>query len=110
MGGTRVRYNGWWLPTSHHYIAATMQLQGLCDLEAGSLDNLEIHLNTCEVFQCDWDKNKCKQRFKTLPDIKKHFVEEHNKNCKEYGYLEHLKLDRNDSNEVSEKGYRSDRI
>ena len=83
---------------------------GLCDLEAGSLENLETHLNTCEVFQCDWDKDKCKQRFKTLPDIKKHFVEEHNENCKEYGYLIHLKLDRNDSNEVTEKAYRSDKI
>ena len=25
---------------------------GLCDLEAGSLENLEIHFNTCEVYKC----------------------------------------------------------
>ena len=80
---------------------------GLCDFEAGNLENLETHLNTCEVFQCDWDKEKCKKRFKTLTDIKKHFLEDHNK---EYGYLEHLKLDRNDCNEVSEKAYRSDKM
>ena len=50
---------------------------GLCDLEIEGLENLEIHLNTCEVFQCDWDKDKCKERFKTLIDIKKHFGEVH---------------------------------
>ena len=83
---------------------------GLCDLEAGTLENLEIHLITCEVFQCDWNKEKCKQRFKTLPNMKKHFVEEHSKDCTEYGYLEHLKLDRNNCNEVTEKAYRSDKI
>jgi hypothetical protein len=66
-----------------------------------------IHLNTCEAFQCDWDNDKCKERFKTLNDLKKHFGEVHNK---EYGYLLHLKLDRNNNNEVSEKAYRSDKI
>ena len=80
---------------------------GMCDFEAGSLENLETHLNTCEVFQCDWNKDKCKKRFKTFTDIKKHFLEEHNK---EYGYLEHLKLDRNDINEVTERAYRSDEM
>ena len=25
---------------------------GLYDLEAGSLENLEIHFNTCEVYKC----------------------------------------------------------
>ena len=34
---------------------------GLCDFGAGSLENLETHLNTCEVFQCNWDKDKCKK-------------------------------------------------
>ena len=37
---------------------------GLCDFEAGNLENLETHLNTCEFFQCDWDKDNWKQRFK----------------------------------------------
>ena len=40
-------------------------------------------------------------------DKKKHFVEVHNE---EYGYVEHLKLDRSDYNEVTEKVYWSDRI
>ena len=47
------------------------------------------------------------KRFKTLADIKKHFLEQHNK---EYGYLEHLKLDRNDCNEVTKRAYRSDEM
>ena len=80
---------------------------GMCDFEAGNMENLETHLNTCEVYQCDWDAEKCKQRFKTLMNIKKHFLDDHDKN---YGYLKHLKLDRIDSNEVTEKDYRSDKI
>ena len=76
---------------------------GLCDLEAGSLENLEIHLNTCEVYQC----THCRQRFKTVMDIKKHFVEV---NYLEYGYLAQLKLDRNECNKVTEKGYHSIKI
>ena len=40
-------------------------------------------------------------------DIKKHFLEDHNK---EYGYHKNLKLDRNDCNKVTERAYRSDRI
>ena len=63
-----------------------------CDIEAGNLEKLETHVNKCEVFQYDWNEDKCKQRFKTLMDIKKHFLEGHNK---EYGYLKHLKIDRN---------------
>ena len=38
---------------------------------------------------------------------KKHFGEVHNWKA---GYLEHFKLDRNDCNEVTGKGYHSDTI
>ena len=72
---------------------------GLFDLEIGGVEYLEIHLNIYEAFQCDWDNDKCKERFKTLIEIKKHFGGVHNK---EYVYLLHLKLDRNDNYEVSE--------
>ena len=40
-------------------------------------------------------------------EIKKHFGEVHNRKS---GYLEHLKLDRNDCNEMTEKGYHSDNV
>ena len=79
---------------------------GLCEWEANSLENLETHLNTCEMFQCD--NNGCKKRFRLIKDMKEHIKEAH----KEYGngYLDHLKLDRNNCNEVTEKTYRSDKI
>ena len=57
----------------------------------------------CEVYQC----THCRQRFKTVIDIKKHFVEV---NYLEYGYLAQLKLDRNECNKVTEKGYHSIKI
>ena len=79
---------------------------GLCELEADSLANLEIHLNTCEMFQCD--KNECNKRFKTIKEIKEHIKKEHKDYG--YGYLDHLKLDRNNCNKVTEKPYRSDKI
>jgi hypothetical protein len=31
---------------------------GLCDLETASLENRETHLNTSEVFQCEWREKK----------------------------------------------------
>jgi hypothetical protein len=35
---------------------------GLCDLETASLENLETHLNTSEVFQCEWREKKGETR------------------------------------------------
>ena len=79
---------------------------GLCELEAGSLASLEVYLNTCEIFQCD-QNNSCNKRFRMIIDIKNQINKEHKE---EYGYMQHLKIDRNDCNEVTEKPYRSDRI
>ena len=78
---------------------------GLCDLEVGNFENLELHLTTCEMYQC----YKCEKRYKAnkIWDLKKHIVDEHNiKN----GLIEHLKIARNDCSEVSVKEYRSDNI
>ena len=33
---------------------------GLCDLEVGNFENLELHLTTCEMYQC----YKCEKRYK----------------------------------------------
>ena len=43
---------------------------GLCNFEAWSLENLEMHLTTCEIFQ--FDKPLCEYGFKNLIDIKKY--------------------------------------
>ena len=78
---------------------------GLCDLEVSNLENLELHLTTCEMYQC----YTCDKRFKTnqVRDLKKHIVDEHKRTN---GIIEHLKMDRNDCSEVSVTEYRSENI
>ena len=61
---------------------------GLCDFEATNLENLEIHLVTCEIYQCD----NCKTKFKSIKDIKEHIEEKYSRR---YEYVHHLKLHRN---------------
>ena len=46
---------------------------GLCEYVAKNLDNLEMHLSTCEIYRC----NKCKTKFKNLQDLKTHFTKDH---------------------------------
>ena len=41
---------------------------GLCDFEAMSLENLELHLVSFEVYQC----NNCEKKFKSIRDVKDH--------------------------------------
>ena len=76
---------------------------GLCDSEMKNLESLETHLNTCESFRC----YRCLGRYKTLKEVKNHFPEVHKK---EHGLIDHLKIDRNDCNEVTETEYCSDKI
>ena len=70
---------------------------GLCEFEAQDFVDLYIHLNSFEVYQC----GGCKKIFKTIKDVK------NNSDEMEYTdgwhYVYHLKLDRNNSNEVIEK-------
>ena len=72
---------------------------GLCELETNSIPNLEIHLKTCEAYQCGYYTG-CDKRFKTLSELKKHFLDKHKR---EHGEFIHMKIDRNYSEEVSEK-------
>ena len=71
---------------------------GLCNFETKDLETLETHLFTCELFIC----YNCDKRFNTLGDIKKH-IEETYKRAR----LSHIKLDRNDPNEISDVTYMS---
>ena len=41
---------------------------GLCDRELGNLGDLEVHINTCEIYKC----RTCGHKEKTVPDINKH--------------------------------------
>ena len=44
---------------------------GLCEFEAKNFENLDIHLNSCEVYQC----GGCEKIFKTIKDVKTHVDE-----------------------------------
>ena len=77
---------------------------GLCYIEAKDLESLDIHLAGCEVFEC----SRCDERFKSIKDIKEHISE------KKYpgglATLHHLKMDRNNSNEVCVRQYCSENL
>ena len=70
---------------------------GLCETTFDKLEMLEIHLNTCEIFEC----SICAERFRDLSDMKKH-MQKHHKSSKN---IYHLKIDREDPNEVNVKRY-----
>ena len=68
--------------------------------EAGfdELNKLELHLNTCEVYEC----GSCNIRNTNISEIKKHIQKEHDESTK----IWYSKLDRNNSSEVSSKSYK----
>ena len=68
---------------------------GLCDSGFSEKEDLEIHLRTCEMYECD--SNSCLQRSKKLSDMKKHINENH----ENYTLLNHLKIDRKNEFEVT---------
>ena len=70
---------------------------GLCESVFKSLDNLELHIFTCETFTC----RKCEFKAKTLGDIKSHILDTH-----EYGgFFLHLKMNRENYNEVDDNDH-----
>ena len=77
---------------------------GLCESKFENLENLDLHLVTCEVYQCG--ENECKLRAKTIKEIRNHLQEIH-------GYpmeVMHLKIDRNDPSEIDSKWHWSGNI
>ena len=72
---------------------------GLCGFETKDLENLNLHLSTCERYKCE----HCKKRFATLSDLKIHLETENLRN----GWLEifHLKQNRSDSDVIDEKSH-----
>ena len=67
---------------------------GLCDDKFEKLVDLEIHLNTCEVYECNFAD--CLHRLRTLSEMKKHIEEEH----EDGKALHHIKMDRKDKTKV----------
>ena len=72
---------------------------GICEINTKGLEELELHLFSCEIYKCHKDGD-CNTKFKTLSEIKAHITADHI-----YSGFEHLKLDRNFVNEVTVKTY-----
>ena len=73
---------------------------GMCEYVAKDLDNLEIHLSTCEIYTC----TKCKTKFKNLPHLKTHFEKEH-ETKDSFVEVYHVKQSRENKEEFEEKNY-----
>ena len=65
---------------------------GLCEFVAKDLETLDMHLFTCEIYQCE----ECEKRFKNIKDIKEHLTNEHGA----YTTLIHAKQSRADNDEI----------
>ena len=74
---------------------------GLCECVAKDLESLELHLVTCQIYEC----KHCGERYKSISDIKKHMAEKHRKN--EYMRILHAKQDISNSDEINCKTYYS---
>ena len=70
---------------------------GLCEVNFEIISELEIHLKTCEIYQC----GSCYSRDKNLSEMKKHVQDTHTPSTG-IGYL---KMDRNNECEVSPTYY-----
>ena len=60
---------------------------GLCDFKAKNLENLQIHVKTCEIYECE----NCEFVSKQLSGIKKQMRED-NKECGSSSIF-HIKTD-----------------
>ena len=72
----------------------TKQICENCDFE---LESLEVHLKTCEVYDC----GLCLNREKNISYMKKHIKDYH----KQEGSMRHIKMDRNNVCDISSKNY-----
>ena len=72
---------------------------GLCEKEFGNIEMLTVHLQTCEIYRC----RRCFKKETSISDIKAHAVKKHNGNGVAATLVDHIKIDRNDSDEVTSK-------
>ena len=68
---------------------------GLCEKNFGSIETLETHLNTCEIYRC----RRCFQKENSISKIKSHAERKHP--GLQATLIFHLKINRNNRNEVS---------
>ena len=77
---------------------------GICDLKMKTQEDLEVHLFTCEIFIC----RKRDFKAKTINEVKSHTENMHG--IDKDHFLHHIKMDRNNANEVSDSKHYSDKI
>ena len=74
---------------------------GFCDAKFKDLTALELHLRTCEIYEC----SECYRKDKNLNDMKKHFVNDH-ADCEQGSdIIQHLKIDLENLSDVIIKSY-----
>ena len=71
---------------------------GLCDFQAKDFDNLNLHIKTCEIYEC----NECEHVSNNISSIKKHMKS--NNDCS-IGTIHHVKISRYSDNEADQKEY-----
>ena len=76
---------------------------GLCDYVGNTLENLETHHLTCEVYTCKW----CKESFYNLNNVKDHLKAKHMKHLRNTE-VEHIKMDKKDFENVTIKTWKAD--
>ena len=72
---------------------------GLCDYEAKSLEQLEIHLSTCEYYQCF----VCNEKLWQFIKIKEHFQTKHSDFDKKKNAIKNIKPSRENSDLYDQK-------
>ena len=77
---------------------------GICNYKANSHQDIEIHLFTCKIYKC----YKCDYKERSINAIKKHT--EKNNGSSDHNKLHHMKMNRNNPNEVCDKVYHFDEI
>ena len=80
----------------HHKVADIINC-GLCENNFETRENLEIHLNTCEIYRC----SKCKKKETTLPNMKDHVINV--LDSEKYLMIDNFELSRDNSEVVTWK-------
>ena len=70
---------------------------GLCDKDLGNLDKLCMHLKTYEIHRC----RRCHKKEISITNIKAHTLQKHYGNGVEATLIDHIKISRNNSDEVT---------
>ena len=97
--------NSDWTMQLHHGKCHSKSIEcGLCQFEAKDLERLNLHLKTCETYECE----KCEHVTKNITEMKKH-VKENYSECGS-STIFHIKIDRNDENEANFKEYKQSEI